>query len=1085
MLTFRYTGADGFMVVTETLTSGMVGKEVKLEFSSDWDNLTKTAVFSAGGVTRDVVGVSDVATIPAEVLAAPMQYLYVGVYGVAEDGKVTPTIRARGPKIQPGADPSGDESTDPTLPVWAQLDLRMANLEENGTGNGSSDSTQNITVEPAESDVPKIFFGAPLQQTKDEIVTTFSYRSKTLSFDCYAEIKAQGNSTLSWPKKNQTVKLYADADYTEKQKINFKGWGKQNKFVIKANWRDLTHTRDIVSVRLEGDCMRTRSDFADLPELLRTSPNLGGIDGFPVVVYAAGVYQGRYTWNIPKDKWMANMDDDLDEHCILCSEDYNSSCFRAAANINGADWTDEIHNAVPASIKTRWNEVIGFVMNSTDAEFVENLDSYINVNSLIDRHIMGLLSCDYDGYGKNQLYLTYDGQQWYASRYDKDGTWGNYWTGSTMLPSDYGRDEYEDMLPGRPGNLLFIRLEQLFWPELQSRWAELRGGPLSIPNVINRFRDFYDITPNHLIAEDYASTTAGGAFTGIPNKTTCTIQQIQNFVTARHAWMDGYINALTIIPCEGISLSVETLTFTAEGTQTLTATVTPDGCTDPITWESDNTSIATVANGVVTTIANGSATITATCGAYSASCAVSVSGMPEPVPCTGITLDKSELSFTEEGSQTIVATVTPADTTDPIVWSSDNESVATVADGVVTSITNGEAIITASCGAYSASCNVTVSGIILLYQIPEATTFDGVDDYIDTGVRLLDTAKDFTILLHMECENQPIAAATVFHCMEEVSPYPGLCLMGNGSYTHCRVGGYTGTEISGSNYTPDGEHIWWGNRRVAIVCESGVPTLIKFDTPEGTVTTATLPSDATFTPITETLILGAYQDANGDKGRFWAGTLNDFTVYNYALTEEEVDAYFGTGSDDTEQPDDTEDDWGAEPEIVYQLPETTTFDGTNYIDTNVQLFDTDKAFTLYLNFAGSSEIQNVNSTRMLCHCMHEISPWPGLCVRPHNGQYWMAYFTGNGALFAGVNNTDVHNFAVTKEAGSNVVTMYCDSVTGTEVDGGTFTAVDETLLLGAYRDTSDTKGRFWLGTIYDCKVYNYALTADEITALMG
>lgn len=130
MLTFRYTGADGFMVVTETLTSGMVGKEVKLEFSSDWDNLTKTAVFSAGGVTRDVVGVSDVVTIPAEVLAVPMKRMYVGVYGVAADGKVTPTIRAAGPKILPGADPSGDEGTDPTLPVWAQIQADVEALED-------------------------------------------------------------------------------------------------------------------------------------------------------------------------------------------------------------------------------------------------------------------------------------------------------------------------------------------------------------------------------------------------------------------------------------------------------------------------------------------------------------------------------------------------------------------------------------------------------------------------------------------------------------------------------------------------------------------------------------------------------------------------------------------------------------------------------------------------------------------------------------------------------------------------------------------------------------------------------------------
>lgn len=766
------TGTRAYTTEALDIPQGIVGAEVAFDFSADWAGLTKNVVF-VGAKDVEILDIQDSVYLPPEVVSTTNINVRVGVVGLDANKKlVIPTLWADLGTVKPAA--PVDMGYDPTLPIWAQLmgmigDLRSLNTEDksnlvaavneamrNSDNKGpggyytpvvtqptvntmmisfipsvatmptvepvtimlpGSDSGQNptvATVEPAEDDIPKIFFDSPLQQTKDEAVTTFHYRSKTLSVDCYAEIKAQGNSTLMWPKKNQTVKLYEDAECTKKLKINFKGWGKQNKFVIKANWRDLTHVRDIVSVRLEGDCLRCNPDYDEFPELLKNSPNMGGIDGFPVVVYAAGVYQGRFMWNIPKDKWMTNMDDELDEHCILCSEDYNSGCFRKAANINGGDWTDEIHDTVPVSIKTRWNEVISFVMNSTDEEFVANLDSYIKVSTLIDRHLMGLLSCDFDGYGKNQLYITYDGQQWYADRYDKDGTWGNYWTGNAMLPSDYGRERYEDFTStqsdGR-GNLLFIRLEQLFWERLQTRWAELRTGALSIPNIINRFRELYDIAPPHLIEEDYANTTANGAFTGIPNTTTCTIQQIQRFAVERHAWMDEYISSLVYIPCAGISLDAETLTFTAEGSQTLTATVTPDNCTDAITWESDNASVATVDNGVVTAIANGSAVITATCGRHSASCAVSVSGIAEPVPCTGITLDKTELTFTEEGSQTIVATVTPADTTDPIVWSSDNEAVARVENGVVMTVFNGSANITATCGKCSASCTVTVSGI--------------------------------------------------------------------------------------------------------------------------------------------------------------------------------------------------------------------------------------------------------------------------------------------------------------------------------------------------------------------------------------
>ena len=585
-------------------------------------------------------------------------------------------------------------------------------VEKPGGGSG-----QNVAqVEPAYGDRPLVFFGAPLQQTKDEIVCEIWYYSKTLRFHGWAKIKGQGHSTMMWPKKNQTVKLYKDPACTEKLKIDFKGWGKQHKFVIKSYWRDLTHTRDIASVRLESECAKSRDGYSTMPELLRTSPNMGAVDGFPVVVYANGIYQGRYMWNIPKDAWMANMDDERYDHCILCSEDYNSGCFRAAAKIDGTDWTDEIHDSVPVAIKTRWNEIISFVQNATDKEFEANMDSHIDVESLIDRDLMGLYSCDFDGYGKNQVYITYDGKKWYADPYDKDGTWGNYWNGNAMLPSNYGRNQYEDMISGRPGNLLFIRMQRIFWKRYQDRWAILGATTLSVANTVATMRELSDITPPYVVAEDYAPTTAGGAFTSIPNKDICTIQQMQQFAAERHEWMDAYIASLgpgEQIPCTGISLDKSTLTFTAEGTQTLTATVTPDGCTDIVVWESSEIDIATVENGVVSPVKNGNVTITAKCGEYTASCSVlvSVPGFADHVPCTGITLSQNNLTFDSRMPQTLIASVTPENTTDVVEWESSDTAVVTVSNGLVEAVFDGDAIVKAVCGEHNAECVVSVNGL--------------------------------------------------------------------------------------------------------------------------------------------------------------------------------------------------------------------------------------------------------------------------------------------------------------------------------------------------------------------------------------
>lgn len=410
------------------------------------------------------------------------------------------------------------------------------------------------TVEPMIDDIPKVFFGAALPQTKDDTVMTFRYISKTKDINGYCVTKAQGNSSMAYPKKNQTVKLYTDEACTEKLKVNFKGWGEQNKFCLKANWIDLTHARNVVSARLWGDVVRSRADYENIPELLRTSPNQGAVDGFPVKVYADGVYQGRYTLNIPKDAWMANIDDKQDNHCILCGENYVSGCFRAEANIDESDWTDEVHAVVPDIIKTRWNETIRFVMNSTDDEFTAGIGDYFDLESLIDYYLFGLVSCGLDAFGKNQLYMTYDGRKWYASMYDMDSTWGLWWTGQHFVSTEYDRTEFQDFMDGE-GNLLYIRLESLFTDTIKARWEELKTGALSIDNIINRFERFTDIVSAELVREDYASTTGNGAFIDIPSQSTNNIQQIREYARRRLQYCDGFISgeeSETYIPVEYI-----------------------------------------------------------------------------------------------------------------------------------------------------------------------------------------------------------------------------------------------------------------------------------------------------------------------------------------------------------------------------------------------------------------------------------------------------------------------------------------------------------------------------------------------------
>ena len=143
--------------------------------------------------------------------------------------------------------------------------------------------------------------------------------------------------------------------------------------------------------------------------------------------------------------------------------------------------------------------------------------------------------------------------------------------------------------------------------------------------------------------------------------------------------------------------------------ETLTATVKPDDATDPtVTWSSSDEKIATVVDGVVTGVAAGRATITATAGDKTATCAVTVS--EAVVPVTEISLDKEKLDMTEGDTETLTATVKPDNATvKTVTWKSSDETIAKVVDGVVTAVKAGSVVITATAGDKSATCEVFVS----------------------------------------------------------------------------------------------------------------------------------------------------------------------------------------------------------------------------------------------------------------------------------------------------------------------------------------------------------------------------------------
>lgn len=85
-----------------------------------------------------------------------------------------------------------------------------------------------------------------------------------------------------------------------------------------------------------------------------------------------------------------------------------------------------------------------------------------------------------------------------------------------------------------------------------------------------------------------------------------------------------------------------------------------------------------------------------------------------PVHVTGITLSDNSITInTLNSTHTLTANITPANYTDTVSWSSSDNTVATVANGVVTAVGYGTATITVSANGISATCSVTVAQVTL------------------------------------------------------------------------------------------------------------------------------------------------------------------------------------------------------------------------------------------------------------------------------------------------------------------------------------------------------------------------------------
>lgn len=141
-------------------------------------------------------------------------------------------------------------------------------LKGKGTAYFTNLKELNKGTSDEKTGLPVLYINGNLSTvTKDAIAkAAFYYKDGEVEKDGYLTIKWQGASSLNYPKKNWNIKLFSDDNFSEKMKVRMKAdWANNNSYMLKADWIDATHARNLVNADLWKQLTLSRAVLRNNP----------------------------------------------------------------------------------------------------------------------------------------------------------------------------------------------------------------------------------------------------------------------------------------------------------------------------------------------------------------------------------------------------------------------------------------------------------------------------------------------------------------------------------------------------------------------------------------------------------------------------------------------------------------------------------------------------------------------------------------------------------------------------------------------------------------------------------------------------
>lgn len=396
--------------------------------------------------------------------------------------------------------------------------FKSAGIKMENPSDFSKDSHIELPIPRVAAQVR--IYAPKLPTTKqDDIEAEIEYNDKDGNyFRKPVILNAQGSSSMGYYVKNMAI------DIADESEIKFGDFPTQDSFHLKKYYIDAFRGQCIVGYWLMEQVYKSRPLGKQYPYEYSYSNNsttdsFGNVkkdfftgskchpDGFPIIITWINsktneeTWMGVYAWNLKKSKEVYNCEKIKPENIILDGVVDNKTIFggtidwsqfeirnpKSLIDIDGkkydGDNPKELSDTDDYSKKVKDFLVrlsgVSAALKASNTK--ETFEKYFLVDPFIDYAIISEVLYNLDGFHKNWIWVTYDGNHWTPTLYDVDSIFGMFVNGTFIVPDS---DNSELLTSGR-----CLGLENLYATEIRERYKILRNnGIFTVENIMSLFR---------------------------------------------------------------------------------------------------------------------------------------------------------------------------------------------------------------------------------------------------------------------------------------------------------------------------------------------------------------------------------------------------------------------------------------------------------------------------------------------------------------------------------------------------------------------------------------------------------------------